>query len=108
MTLLDRHLLKFSYTQPILDTQKIKQKKIDKIYEGRQVFNIDTIYKKGPLQKGKLENPFKLTKNVEQTDLDHYKITNRNGVTHYYKTQFKKQKKNNQFSISQPPDYLIK
>jgi len=88
---------------PILDTQKIKEKKIDKINEDRQEFNIDTNYRKGPLQKGKLENPFKPTKNVEQTDPDHYKITNRNRVTHYYKTQFKKQKKNNKLSISQAP-----
>jgi len=47
------------------------------------------------LQKGKLENPFKPNKNVEQTDPGHYQITNRNRTTHYYKTQFKKRKKTN-------------
>jgi len=51
----------------------------------------------------KLENPFIPTKNEEQTDPVHYKITNRNEVTHYYKKQFKKQKKNNQLSISHAP-----
>jgi len=37
MTLLDKHLLKFSYSirNPVLDTQKIKEKKRDKINEDR-------------------------------------------------------------------------
>jgi len=89
--------------QPILDTQQNKENKINKINNDRVEYEVDTRYRKGPLQKGKLENPFKPTKNVEQTDSDHYKITNRNRITHYYKTQFKKRKKNNQLSISQAP-----
>lgn len=88
--------------QPILDTQHNKEIKINGINKDRTEYNVDTRYRKGPLQKGKLENPFKLTKNVEQTDEDHYKITNRNRETHYYKTQFKKQKKIINFPFHRP------
>jgi len=88
---------------PILNTQNIKERKIDKINEDRQEFNIDTRYRKGPLQKGKLENPFKANKNVEKIDEDHYKITYRNRETQYYKTQFKKQKKTNAVKLPQEP-----
>jgi len=48
-----------------------------------------------------LENTFKTNENVEEIDSDHYKITNRNGATHYYKTQFKKMKKFNKIQIPQ-------
>lgn len=87
--------------QPTLDAQKIKEQKINKLNDDRQEYDIDTKYRKGPLQKGKLENPFKENKNVEQTDPDHYKITNRNRAANYYKTQFKKRKKINEVPIPQ-------
>jgi len=67
--------------QPILDTQHNKEIKINEINKDRTKYNVDTRYRKGTLQKGKLENPFELTRNVEQTDDDHYKITNRNRET---------------------------
>jgi len=86
--------------QPILDTQHNKEIKVNEINKDRNKYN-DTRYRKGPLQKGKFENPFKLTRNVEQTDEDHYKINNRNRETHYYQTQFKKQKKINKLPIPQ-------
>lgn len=82
--------------QPTLNTQELKRTKIDKLNKGREDHDIDTRYRKGPLQKGKLDNPYKPTKNVEQTDPDHYKITNRNRAMHYYNTQFKKRKIINQ------------
>lgn len=87
--------------QPILNTQEIKENKINEINKNRQEYEIDTKYRKGPLQKGKLENPFKSNKNIEQVDPDHYKITNRNRDTYYYKTQFKKKKKINHIPIPQ-------
>lgn len=87
--------------QPTRNTQEEKKKRIDKINNDRQEFEIDTRYRKGPLQKGKLENPFKSNRNVEQTTPDHYRMIDRNRVTHYYKSQFKKQKKINQNQISQ-------
>lgn len=79
--------------QPTLDTQRIKENRINVINNNRQEYEIDIKYRKGPLQKGKLENPFKSNKNVVQVGPDHYKITNRNRETHYYKTQFKKKRK---------------
>lgn len=62
--------------QPILDTQDNKEIKINEINKDRTEYNVDSRYRKGPLQ-------------------------NRNRETHYYKTQFKKQKKINQLLILQ-------
>jgi len=41
----------------------MKERQIEKINSDRQEFDIDTRYRKDPLQKGKLENLFKANKN---------------------------------------------
>lgn len=89
---------------PTYDSQKIKENKINKLNENRQIYEVDTKYRQAPITRSKSKNPFRKTGRIEQLDEKHYNENNRGQNVTHYKSKFKNKKNVNNSKYLQPTD----